>query len=87
MDNIKNDLSERELSGGKAQDRVHWRLLIENEIIETSPTINVGKYAEEEEYEGFVGELLFLFTILLHAGNPRIVFVIAETDIFDHQLY
>ena len=28
LDNIKNDLSERELSGGEAQYRVKWRRLI-----------------------------------------------------------
>ena len=30
LDNIKNDLSERELSGEEAQDRVQWRGLIRN---------------------------------------------------------
>ena len=30
FDNIKNDLSERELSGEEAQDRVQWRRLIRN---------------------------------------------------------
>ena len=30
LDNIKNDLSERELSGEEAQDRVQWRRLIRN---------------------------------------------------------
>ena len=30
LDNIKNDLSERELSGEEAQDRVQWRHLIRN---------------------------------------------------------
>ena len=28
LDNIKNDLSERKLSGEEAQDRVQWRRLI-----------------------------------------------------------
>ena len=28
LDNIKNDLSERELSGEEAQDRIQWRHLI-----------------------------------------------------------
>ena len=28
LDNIKNDLSERELSGEEAQDRVQWRCLL-----------------------------------------------------------
>ena len=28
LDNIKNDLSERELSGEEAQDRVKWRRLL-----------------------------------------------------------
>ena len=43
--NVKKDLSERELSGEKAQDRVQWRRLIR--IID--PHIKVGKDAEEEE--------------------------------------
>ena len=30
LDTIKNDLSERELSGEEAKDRVHWRRLIRN---------------------------------------------------------
>ena len=30
LDNIKNKLSERELSGEEAQDRVHWRRLTRN---------------------------------------------------------
>ena len=30
LDNIKNDLSERELSGEEAPDRVQWRRLIRN---------------------------------------------------------
>ena len=30
VDNIKNDLSERELSGEEAQYRVQWRRLIRN---------------------------------------------------------
>ena len=30
LDNIKNDLSVRELSGEEAQDRVQWRRLIRN---------------------------------------------------------
>ena len=30
LDNIRNDLSERELSGEEAQDRVQWRRLIRN---------------------------------------------------------
>ena len=30
LDNIKNDLSERELSGEEAQDRVQWRRLRRN---------------------------------------------------------
>ena len=30
LDNIKNDLSERELPGEEAQDRVRWRRLIRN---------------------------------------------------------
>ena len=30
LDNIKNDLSERELSGEEAQDQVQWRRLIRN---------------------------------------------------------
>ena len=30
LDNIKKDLSERELSGEEAQDRVQWRRLIRN---------------------------------------------------------
>ena len=43
--NIKNDLSERELSGEEAQDRVQWRCLIRKH----RPHIIVGKDAEEEE--------------------------------------
>ena len=30
LDNINNDLSERELSGEEAQDRVQWRCFIRN---------------------------------------------------------
>ena len=30
LDNIKNDLSERELSGEEAEDLVQWRSLIRN---------------------------------------------------------
>ena len=30
LDNIKNDLSERELSGEEAKDRVQWRRIIRN---------------------------------------------------------
>ena len=30
VDNIRNDLSQRELSGEEAQDRVKWRRLIRN---------------------------------------------------------
>ena len=30
LDNIKNDLSERALSGEEAKDRVQWRRLIRN---------------------------------------------------------
>ena len=42
FDNIKNDLTERELSGKDAQDRVQWH------IIDTyRPHIKVGKDAEE----------------------------------------
>ena len=44
-DNIKNDLSERELPGEEAQDRVQWRRLIR--IID--PHIIVVKVAEEED--------------------------------------
>ena len=47
LDNIKNDLSERELSGEEAQDRIQWRRLIR--IID--PQVKVGKDAEEEEEE------------------------------------
>ena len=45
LDNIKNDLSERELPGEEAQDRVQWRRLIR--IID--PHIIVVKVAEEED--------------------------------------
>ena len=45
LDNIKNDLSERELSGEDAQDRVQRRRLIRN----IDPHVKVGKDAEEEE--------------------------------------
>ena len=46
MDNIRNDLSERELSGEEAQDRVQWRRLLRN----IEPTfIKVVKDAEEED--------------------------------------
>ena len=44
LDNIKNDLSERELSGEEAQDRVQWRRLVRN----IDPHIKVGKDAEED---------------------------------------
>ena len=40
LDNIKNDLLERELSWEEAQDRVEWRRLIRN--------IKVGNDAEED---------------------------------------
>ena len=30
LDNIRNDLTERELSGEEAQDRIKWRRLIRN---------------------------------------------------------
>ena len=30
LDNIRNDLSDRELSGEEAQDRIKWRRLIRN---------------------------------------------------------
>ena len=43
LDNIKNDLSEREMSGEEAQDRVQWARLIRN----IGPHIKVGKDAEE----------------------------------------
>ena len=39
LDNIKNDLSERELSGEEAQDRVQWRHLYDVH----RPHIKVGK--------------------------------------------
>ena len=42
FDNIKNKLLVRELSGEEAQDRVHWRCLIQ-------PHITVEKDAKEEE--------------------------------------
>ena len=46
MDNIRNDLSERELSGEEAQDLVQWRRLLRN----IDPTfIKVVKDAEEED--------------------------------------
>ena len=44
LDNIKNDLSERELSGEEAQHRVQWRRLETHQ-----PHIEVGKDAKEEE--------------------------------------
>ena len=44
LDNIKNDLSERELSGEDGQDRVQWRRLIR--IID--PHVKVAKDAEDE---------------------------------------
>ena len=45
LDNIKNDLSEKELSGKKAQDQVQWRRFIRN----IDQHIKVGNDAEEEE--------------------------------------
>ena len=46
LDNIRNDLLERELSGEETQDRVQWRRL----KYETStPPIKLGKDAEEED--------------------------------------
>ena len=46
MDNIRNDLSERELSAEEAQDLVQWRHLLRN----IDPTfIKVVKDAEEED--------------------------------------
>ena len=45
LDNIRNDLSEKELSGMEAQDRVKSRHLIRN----IDPTIKMGKDAVEED--------------------------------------
>ena len=39
LDNIRNDLSEREMSEKEAQDRVTWRRLIRH----INPQIKVGK--------------------------------------------
>ena len=47
MDSIRNDLSERELSGKEAQDRAKWRRLIPGQT--HRPHVKVGKDAEEEE--------------------------------------
>ena len=44
LDNIRNDLSERELSGEEAQGRVKWRRLIRN----IDPHIKSGKDVDEE---------------------------------------
>ena len=46
LDNIRNNLSERELAGEDGQDRAKWRRLI---IKTRRPHIKVGKDAEEEE--------------------------------------
>ena len=45
MYNIRNDLSERELSGEDAQERSKWRRLIRH----IDPHIKVGKDVDEEE--------------------------------------
>ena len=45
LDSTRNDLSERELSGEEAQDRVKWRRLVRH----IDPHIKVGKDAEEED--------------------------------------
>ena len=47
MDNIRNDLSERGLSGEDAQDRVNWRKSHKKRRCH----IKVGKDAEEEEMD------------------------------------
>ena len=44
LDNIRNDLSERELSGEEAQGRVKWRRLIRN----IDHHIKSGKDVDEE---------------------------------------
>ena len=44
LDNIKSDLSGRELPGEEAQDRVKWRLLIRN----IGPTYKLEKDEEEQ---------------------------------------
>ena len=49
LDNTRNDLSERELSGDEAQCRVNWKRLIRN----IDPTYNV---------KGCVKGRRFLFT-------------------------
>ena len=45
LDNIKNNLSERELSGEEAPDRVQWRCHKKRR-----PHIKVGKDAEEDQW-------------------------------------
>ena len=50
LDNIKNDLSERELSGEDAQYRVKTEAYHKKH----RPHIQMGKDAEEEEYVGLI---------------------------------
>ena len=45
LDNINNDLSERELSGEEAKEEVQWRRFISN----VDPHVKVGMDAKEEE--------------------------------------
>ena len=45
LDNITNDLSERELSGEESQERIKWRRLIRN----IDPTQKWEKDSEEEK--------------------------------------
>ena len=56
LDNIKNNFSERELSGEAAQDRVQWRRL------NHQPHIKVGKDAEEEEEDPWYDAVIFFAT-------------------------
>ena len=46
MDNTRNDLSERDLSGEEAQDRVQWRRLMRSKH---RPHIKVGKMRKKKK--------------------------------------
>ena len=52
LDNIRNDLSENELSG----EEVHYPSSMEATHVKRRHHIKVGKGAEEEEYEFMVAE-------------------------------
>ena len=67
LDNIRNDLSERELSREDAQDRAKWMRLIRH----IDPHTKVGKDAEDEE-------MCFLFI-----SFPSFLLYVTVEDNFD----